>query len=123
MDFDDYFFDFDDQDDFSPDSFPSCLPDDLKKDIEEKPIPVPESRNSIFPIAYCLLPDTNGNVKSIYFAGIQYLKGFVKENHELVKDWVIVIPLEAIGQLRVDRRRKDQPSYLIHPQLINLPQH
>ena len=124
MDFGDYFFDYDESDDLFNDAQPQCLPESLMNEInEEKPLPVPELRDSLSPIAPCLMPDNNGNVQSIYFSGIRYLKCFVKENVELVKDWVIVLPLEAIGQLRVDHRRKDQPSFLVSPQLIKIPQH
>ncbi|KAH0791273.1 hypothetical protein GPJ56_004893 [Histomonas meleagridis] len=102
--------------------FNNVYPESLhSEDDEEKPFPIPPP---VFtPPAPCLMPDSEGQVKSIYFSNVGLLKGFIKENPQLVENWVIVLPIISIGAIRYDRRRKDVPSYLIHPQLINLPQH
>ena len=65
--------------------------------------------------------DSNGTVKAIFFQSLQLLKGFVKANKELIKDFVIVLPLEALGAIRIDYRRKDFSNYLLSPTLINAP--
>ncbi|KAH0786810.1 hypothetical protein GPJ56_009187 [Histomonas meleagridis] len=104
--------------DFSDDNFDfnNVCPDVIQSDDEEKSFSIP-------PPAPCLMPDSEGQVKSIYFSNVGLLKGFIKENPQLVENWVIVLPIVSIGAIRYDRRRKDVPFYLIHPQLINLPQH
>ncbi|KAH0787956.1 hypothetical protein GPJ56_008164 [Histomonas meleagridis] len=101
--------------------FSNICPESMQSEDDEKPYPIPPPVFTL--LAPCLMPDNEGQVKSIYFSNVGLLKGFIKENPQLVENWIIVLPIVSIGAIRYDRRRKDVPSYLIHPQLINLPQH
>ena len=67
-------------------------------------------------------PETDNEIKSIYFPSIQSAKAFYSENKELLKDWLIILPMSSIGQLRVDQRRPDHECYFSSPDLINIPQ-
>ena len=100
-----------------------CFPSIMEDEIEEKPekLPIPDIPPQVTFASPKFIYDSNGTVKAIFFQSLQLLKGFVKANKELIKDFVIVLPLDALGAIRIDYRRKDFSNYLLSPTLINAP--
>lgn len=56
-----------------------------------------------------------------YFEHFTQLKEYVNLYYNRIKDYYILLPIEAIGAIRVDRRRRDYPTYLIPSNCIGIP--
>ena len=68
-----------------------------------------------------LPPLTNINSIAYYFEDYTQLKEYVKLYYNNVRDYYILLPVDAIGAIRVDRRRRSYSNYLIPPSCILLP--
>lgn len=102
-------FDFLDNDKSNVNS-PSSIetPDDTNPIIDSippNPLPPPQNSDSI---AY-------------YFEDYTQLKEYVKLYYNNVRNHYILLPVDAIGAIRVDRRRRSYSNYLIPPSCILLP--
>lgn len=84
------------------------IPDDTTPEIESippNPLPPPQNSDSV---AY-------------YFEDYTQLKEYVKLYYNHVRNHYILLPVDAIGAIRVDRRRRSYSNYLIPPSCILLP--
>ena len=84
------------------------IPDDTTTEIDSippNPLPPPQNSDSV---AY-------------YFEDYTQLKEYVKLYYNNVRDYYILLPVDAIGAIRVDRRRRSYSNYLIPPSCILLP--
>ena len=61
------------------------------------------------------------NSIAYYFEDYTQLKEYVKLYYNNVRDYYILLPVDAIGAIRVDRRRRSYSNYLIPPSCILLP--
>ena len=68
-----------------------------------------------------LPPPQNSNSIAYYFEDYTQLKEYVKLYYNNVRDYYILLPVDAIGAIRVDRRRRSYSNYLIPPSCILLP--
>ena len=68
-----------------------------------------------------LPPLSNTNSLAYYFEDYTQLKEYVKLYYNNVRDYYILLPVDAIGAIRVDRRRRSYSNYLIPPSCILLP--
>ena len=68
-----------------------------------------------------LPPLSNTNSIAYYFEDYTQLKEYVKLYYNNVRDYFILLPVDAIGAIRVDRRRRSYSNYLIPPSCILLP--
>lgn len=68
-----------------------------------------------------LPPLSNPNSIAYYFEDYTQLKEYVKLYYNNVRDYYILLPVDAIGAIRVDRRRRSYSNYLIPPSCILLP--
>ena len=68
-----------------------------------------------------LPPPQNNNNIAYYFEDYTQLKEYVKLYYNNVRDHYILLPVDAIGAIRVDRRRRSYSNYLIPPSCILLP--
>ena len=68
-----------------------------------------------------LPPLSNSNSIAYYFEDYTQLKEYVKLYYNNVRDYYILLPVDAIGAIRVDRRRRSYSNYLIPPSCILLP--
>lgn len=68
-----------------------------------------------------LPPPQNSNNIAYYFEDYTQLKEYVKLYYNNVRDHYILLPVDAIGAIRVDRRRRSYSNYLIPPSCILLP--
>ena len=64
---------------------------------------------------------SNTNSIAYYFEDYTQLKEYVKLYYNNVRDYYILLPVDAIGAIRVDRRRRSYSNYLIPPSCILLP--
>ena len=102
-------------DDFSTfDYFPSCLADS-ELELEETRSETPDTA----PVLNTF-PGSN-MVASIYFQNTQEMKAFVRENKSILKEWVIVLPVQFIGRVRYDPRSKPCSGYLVHQSIVKIP--
>lgn len=107
----DYDFDFNDFINNEQININSTIPNDSLDSIDTQqtthsnPLPPPQNSNSI---AY-------------YFEDYTQLKEYVKLYYNNVRDHYILLPVDAIGAIRVDRRRRSYSNYLIPPSCILLP--
>ena len=84
------------------------IPDDTTPEIDTiPPNPLP--------------PLSNNNSIAYYFEDYTQLKEYVKLYYNNVRDYYILLPVDAIGAIRVDRRRRSYSNYLIPPSCILLP--
>lgn len=84
------------------------IPDDTTPEIDsatQNPLPPPSNSDSV---AY-------------YFEDYTQLKEYVKLYYNNVRNHYILLPVDAIGAIRVDRRRRSYSNYLIPPSCILLP--
>lgn len=84
------------------------IPDDTTPEIDyipPNPLPPPQNSDSV---AY-------------YFEDYTQLKEYVKLYYNNVRNHYILLPVDAIGAIRVDRRRRSYSNYLIPPSCILLP--
>ena len=84
------------------------IPDDTTPEIDsipQNPLPPPQNSDSV---AY-------------YFEDYTQLKEYVKLYYNKVRNHYILLPVDAIGAIRVDRRRRSYSNYLIPPSCILLP--
>lgn len=107
----DFNFDFNDFINNEPIDFNSTIPNDSQDSIDTnqqtQPNPLP--------------PLTNTNSIAYYFEDYTQLKEYVKLYYNSVRDYYILLPVDAIGAIRVDRRRRSYSNYLIPPSCILLP--
>lgn len=68
-----------------------------------------------------LPPLSNTNSVAYYFEDYTQLKEYVKLYYNNVRNHYILLPVDAIGAIRVDRRRRSYSNYLIPPSCILLP--
>ena len=68
-----------------------------------------------------LPPLSNTNSIAYYFEDYTQLKEYVKLYYNNVRNYYILLPVDAIGAIRVDRRRRSYSNYLIPPSCILLP--
>mgnify|MGYP000186485488 CR=1 FL=1 len=68
-----------------------------------------------------LPPPQNSDSVAYYFEDYTQLKEYVKLYYNNVRDYYILLPVDAIGAIRVDRRRRSYSNYLIPPSCILLP--
>lgn len=66
-------------------------------------------------------PTQQPNSIAYYFEDYTQLKEYVKLYYNNVRDHYILLPVDAIGAIRVDRRRRSYSNYLIPPSCILLP--
>lgn len=66
-------------------------------------------------------PPPQTNSIAYYFEDYTQLKEYVKLYYNNVRDYYILLPVDAIGAIRVDRRRRSYSNYLIPPSCILLP--
>ena len=105
--------------DFSDfDYYPNCL-DDSQWELEETRPPTPLATPENAPQLQ-QLPGSH-TIASIYFENTQLMKAFIRENKAILKEWVIVLPIQFIGRVRYDPRSKPCFGYLVHESLINIP--
>ena len=104
----DFNFDFNDFINNEPSNVNSPSPND-SPDVMDSPPPNP------------LPPLSNTNSIAYYFEDYTQLKEYVKLYYNNVRDYYILLPVDAIGAIRVDRRRRSYSNYLIPPSCILLP--
>lgn len=98
--------------------------DDL---INNEPIdPKPPSPNDSPDVMDSTLPNPlpppqNSDSVAYYFEDYTQLKEYVKLYYNNVRNHYILLPVDAIGAIRVDRRRRSYSNYLIPPSCILLP--
>lgn len=85
----------------------------------QSPIDSPDVMDSTPPNP--LTPLSNNNSIAYYFEDYTQLKEYVKLYYNNVRDYYILLPVDAIGAIRVDRRRRSYSNYLIPPSCILLP--
>lgn len=68
-----------------------------------------------------LPPPQNSDSVAYYFEDYTQLKEYVKLYYNNVRNHYILLPVDAIGAIRVDRRRRSYSNYLIPPSCILLP--
>ena len=85
----------------------------------QPPIDSPDVMDSTPPNP--LPPLSNNNSIAYYFEDYTQLKEYVKLYYNNVRDYYILLPVDAIGAIRVDRRRRSYSNYLIPPSCILLP--
>lgn len=85
----------------------------------QPPIDSPDVMDSTPPNP--LPPLSNTNSIAYYFEDYTQLKEYVKLYYNNVRDYYILLPVDAIGAIRVDRRRRSYSNYLIPPSCILLP--
>ena len=68
-----------------------------------------------------LPPPQNSESVAYYFEDYTQLKEYVKLYYNNVRNHYILLPVDAIGAIRVDRRRRSYSNYLIPPSCILLP--
>ena len=107
----DFNFDFNDFINNEPIDFNSPLPNDSQDSIDinqqTQPNPLP--------------PPQNSDSVAYYFEDYTQLKEYVKLYYNNVRNHYILLPVDAIGAIRVDRRRRSYSNYLIPPSCILLP--
>ena len=107
----DFNFDFNDFINNVPIDFNSTIPNDSQDSIDTnqqtQPSPLP--------------PPQNSDSVAYYFEDYTQLKEYVKLYYNNVRDYYILLPVDAIGAIRVDRRRRSYSNYLIPPSCILLP--
>ena len=96
------------------DYYPNCLGD---SDVEQE-APRTETPNTA-PVLI-QIPQTN-MVASIFFENTQEMKAFVRENKAVLKEWMIILPVQFIGRVRYDARAKPCSGYLVHQSLVKIP--
>ena len=107
----DFNFNFEDFINNEPIDFNSTIPNDsqdsidINKQTQPSPLPPPQNSDSV---AY-------------YFEDYTQLKEYVKLYYNNVRNHYILLPVDAIGAIRVDRRRRSYSNYLIPPSCILLP--
>lgn len=104
----DFNFDFNDFINNEPSNVNSPSPND-SSDVMDSTPPNP------------LPPLSNSNSIAYYFEDYTQLKEYVKLYYNNVRDYYILLPVDAIGAIRVDRRRRSYSNYLIPPSCILLP--
>ena len=104
----DFNFDFNDFINNEPSNVNSPSPND-SSDVMDSTPPNP------------LPPLSNNNSIAYYFEDYTQLKEYVKLYYNNVRDYYILLPVDAIGAIRVDRRRRSYSNYLIPPSCILLP--
>lgn len=104
----DFNFDFNDFINNEPSNVNSPSPNDTSDVMDSTP-PNP------------LPPLSNTNSIAYYFEDYTQLKEYVKLYYNNVRDYYILLPVDAIGAIRVDRRRRSYSNYLIPPSCILLP--
>ena len=107
----DFNFNFDDFINNEPIDFNSTIPNDSQDsiDINQQTQPSP------------LQPPQNSDSVAYYFEDYTQLKEYVKLYYNNVRNHYILLPVDAIGAIRVDRRRRSYSNYLIPPSCILLP--
>ena len=85
----------------------------------QPPIDSPDVTDSNSPNP--LPPLSNTNSIAYYFEDYTQLKEYVKLYYNNVRDYYILLPVDAIGAIRVDRRRRSYSNYLIPSSCILLP--
>lgn len=107
----DFNFDFNDFINNEPIDFNSTIPNDSQDSIDTnkqtQPSPLP--------------PPQNSDSVAYYFEDYTQLKEYVKLYYNNVRNHYILLPVDAIGAIRVDRRRRSYSNYLIPPSCILLP--
>ena len=104
----DFNFDFNDFINNEPSNVNSPSPND-SSDVMDSTPPNP------------LPPLSNSNSIAYYFEDYTQLKEYVKLYYNNVRNHYILLPVDAIGAIRVDRRRRSYSNYLIPPSCILLP--
>ena len=106
---DDFQFDFNDYiiNNISTVNNDASINDSQPVNESETPIPLP--------------PSPQPNSIAYYFEDYTQLKEYVKLYYNNVRDYYILLPVDAIGAIRVDRRRRSYSNYLIPPSCILLP--
>ena len=107
----DFNFGFNDFINNEPIDFNSTIPNDSQDSIDTNQQPQPNP----------LPPLSNNNSIAYYFEDYTQLKEYVKLYYNNVRDYYILLPVDAIGAIRVDRRRRSYSNYLIPPSCILLP--
>lgn len=107
----DFNFNFEDFINNEPIDFNSTIPNDSQDSIDTnqqtQPSPLP--------------PPQNSDSVAYYFEDYTQLKEYVKLYYNNVRNHYILLPVDAIGAIRVDRRRRSYSNYLIPPSCILLP--
>ena len=107
----DFNFDFNDFINNEPIDFKSTILNDSQDSIDTnqqtQPSPLP--------------PPQNSDSVAYYFEDYTQLKEYVKLYYNNVRNHYILLPVDAIGAIRVDRRRRSYSNYLIPPSCILLP--
>lgn len=104
----DFNFDFNDYINNEPSNVNSPIPNDSPAVMDQNP------QNPLPPLS-------NSNSIAYYFEDYTQLKEYVKLYYNNVRDYYILLPVDAIGAIRVDRRRRSYSNYLIPPSCILLP--
>ena len=104
----DFNFDFNDFINNEPSNVNSPSPND-SPDVMDSPTPIPSP------------PPPQPNSIAYYFEDYIQLKEYVKLYYNNIRDYYILLPVDAIGAIRVDRRRRSYSNYLIPPSCILLP--
>ena len=104
----DFNFDFNDYINNEPSNVNSASSNDLPT-VMDSPPPNPSP------------PLPQPNSIAYYFEDYTQLKEYVKLYYNNVRDYYILLPVDAIGAIRVDRRRRSYSNYLIPPSCILLP--
>ena len=107
----DFNFDFNDFINNEPIDFESTIPNDSQDSIDTNQ----QTQSNPLP------PLSNNNSIAYYFEDYTQLKEYVKLYYNNVRDYYILLPVDAIGAIRVDRRRRSYSNYLIPPSCILLP--
>ena len=102
---------------FNFDDFISNEP--INDNIDTIPDDAPPAIDSIPPNH--LPPPQNSDSVAYYFEDYTQLKEYVKLYYSNVRNHYILLPVDAIGAIRVDRRRRSYSNYLIPPSCILLP--
>ena len=110
----DFNFDFNDFINNEPIDFNSTITNDSQDSIDTTPV-----IDSIPPNP--LPPPQKSDSVAYYFEDYTQLKEYVKLYYNNVRNHYILLPVDAIGAIRVDRRRRSYSNYLIPPSCILLP--
>lgn len=89
------------------DTIPNDSQDSIDINEQTQPSPLP--------------PPPNSDSVAYYFEDYTQLKEYVKLYYNNVRNHYILLPVDAIGAIRVDRRRRSYSNYLIPPSCILLP--
>ena len=114
--FNDFFADFDEYELFDNNSQSSSETFQLADDSITNNLPMLDQLQPPAPV-FLNNMSTQEN-KAIYFKDFKLLKEFVRSNKDLADQYLILLPISAIGTLRYDPRHRLYPAVLYKKDLV-----